>query len=467
MTERGMMAETTRREAFIPYRRADLVELCLDDGRLVGEDAQKFRDFCEILSAYYHVKSQKTLEVLKDSFAPFNPDADTKTRVALAPEQVQEREDRLVEAFENVLQGANYVRLSETDLQRAFAEESLITLNTSVDFNDYEQIVFYYRGDNWKTITQKKWFRKVEREIDNLERIAVLFKFKDAAYFEAKGQNVEDLNFTPGKMYLYIYKDVPRFDLELLFPNVKVTMTLKDRLLFVVPALGAAVPLVLRVLPSIVLIVAAILFFTLGREVAQTVSPGITREAVGNAFALLTLVMSIGVALGGFAAKQYANYKNKRLQFLKNVTDTLFFKNLVTNQAVLYTLIDSAEEEECKEIILVYYHLLTAESALTRLQLDQQIETWMDKRFQTRIDFDIDKTLRNLAAMRAPLNEAADSTAEARHSALLHIDDQSTYRAVSLDEARMVIDYIWDHIFQYAPTSEADITPELAGSGQG
>lgn len=34
------MATYTDREAFIPYRRADLVELCLADGQLLSDQAQ-------------------------------------------------------------------------------------------------------------------------------------------------------------------------------------------------------------------------------------------------------------------------------------------------------------------------------------------------------------------------------------------------------------------------------------------
>ena len=40
---------------------------------------------------------------------------------------------------------------------------------------------------------------------------------------------------------------------------------------------------------------------------------------------------------------------------------------------------DAAEEEETKEIILVYYHLLTSPDPLTPAQLDDRIERWMEE----------------------------------------------------------------------------------------
>ena len=115
----------------------------------------------------------------------------------------------------------------------------MVPLNTKVDFEDFEQMVCYYRGDVFRTTTFKKfYFWEEEREVDIFERVALLFKFKSAEYFAAKEKKAKDLNFEPGKMYIYLYKDIPRYDLDLLFPNVRVSMTLKDQLLFGVPALG-------------------------------------------------------------------------------------------------------------------------------------------------------------------------------------------------------------------------------------
>jgi len=57
--------------------------------------------------------------------------------------------------------------------------------------------------------------------------------------------------------------------------------------------------------------------------------------------------------------KQYASYKNKKIKYQKNVTETLFSKNLASNTGAFHSYW-CRWEEECKEIILVYYHLLTS-----------------------------------------------------------------------------------------------------------
>lgn len=452
------MAEYRDREAFIPYRRADLIKLCIQDGRLSKDKHQAFRDFCEVLAAYCHMQSHHLLEELKDTFAPFNPDADTKRPIVLTEDERDQREEQLVQSFETVLQHANYSKLSDEDLEEAFRQESLIPVKTKVDFEDYKRVVFYYRGDNFKTMTFKRfWFWNRDRKIDNLERVALLLKFKDEDYFKSKKLNIEDLNFTPGKMYLYLYKNIPRFDLELLFPNVKVSMNWRDRLLFGVPAIGAAVPLAIRVLPSLLLVVGAIIILFLGLEagtqLASDLQIPVTSEEAQNLFPILVATLSIGMTLGGFAFKQYSSYKNKRLKFLKQVADTLFFKNLVSNAGVLYTLVDSANEERCKEMMLVYYHLLTAEQPLTKAEVDDRIEEWMEQQLDTKIDFDIRKTLDNLAKLQAPLAETYGATNGQTTVSLVNLDDTQRYQALPLHDAKAVIDYVWDNVFQYTTPS--------------
>ncbi len=121
-------------------------------------------------------------------------------------------------------------------------------------------------------------------------------------------------------------------------------------------ALGAAVPLALKILPSVGLLVGAIALVVFGMELGGDFSNEDTEQKA--VYALLTALLSITLALGGFAARQFLKYKSRRLEFPKKVADVLFFKTLDVGRGVLSALVDSAEEEECKEMILVYYVLL-------------------------------------------------------------------------------------------------------------
>ncbi len=445
------MAEHNDREAFIPYRRVELIEMCIEDGRLAEADVPKFREFYEILSAYYHFELHRSLETLKENFAPFNPDADTISRHKPGPDELAERQANLISAFETVLERANYQPLSQQDLELAFKEKSLVPLNTQVDFDDFEHMVCYHRGDVFYKATFKRfYFWKEEREVDVFERVALLLKFKPAVHFEAKGEKLDKLNFEPGKMYAYFYKNIPRYDLELLFPNIQVSMTLKDQLFFGIPAVGATAAAVFRTLPNLLLIVGALLFLTFGPEAVRQV--GVNEGQVRNIMPILTATLALMVALGGVAFKQWSSYQNKQIKFQKSVTDTLFFRMLDSNAGMFNALIDSAEEEETKEIILVYYHLLTQPNSLTQVELDDQVEAWMEEKFGTKIDFDINGPLRNLEKIQGQVGEGGPTVP------LLRRDESGTLHLLSLDESKLVIDYVWDNLFRYSGGPELPTT---------
>jgi len=441
------MAVYADREAFIPYRRSDLIKLCLQEGKLSPQEARQFRDFCEILSAYYHFEFHQDLESIKDSFSPFNPDRETKTIRELSSAELYDREQRLVSSFEKVLERANYRPISQESLERAFAEEALIELKTEVDFNDFEYFSCFCRGDIFETTEVKRWFRKKEITLDAFERVALLMKYKDEAYFQQKGDKLTKLKFTPGKFYVYLYKNVPKSDLEFLFPNVKVSMTLKDRLMLIVPAIGAAVPIVTRIVPQLLLVIGVIWLMLPHSDPPPNGLFNVTQEDVENLTPILLATFSMMIPLAGFAFKQYSQYQTKQLKFQKSVSDTLFFRNIASNSSVFNSLIDAAEEEECKEIILVYYHLLVKRRPMTPAELDDTIEAWMDEKFGTKIDFDIEGPLNNLAKLKG---QYIDENGQRVAAPLLTITRQNRCRLLTLDQSKQVLDWIWDNLFSYS-----------------
>ena len=107
------MAVYADREAFIPYRKADIIELCAEDGKLSPENVKKFREFCEIVGSYYHFDFHRTLEAFKNNFAPYDPDSDTKARIERTPEELRAMEYDLKQKLNFVLERANYTSLTE------------------------------------------------------------------------------------------------------------------------------------------------------------------------------------------------------------------------------------------------------------------------------------------------------------------------------------------------------------------
>ena len=446
------MSENFDSEAYIPFRRRQLVDLCINDGKLSPEDQKIFRRFCEILSAYFHYDFQEKLEKAKRAYMPLNPDIEAKPVRSLAFDEILAFRKQLAEISVDLLEDANFTKLPESDLNHALESESLVPLKTYVDFDDYEQVLVYYRGEKPATLTIKRLFRKKEIQVRNLTRVALLLAFKDKEHFESKSnlKDIEELGFIPGKTYLYLYKNVPRSDLELLFPNVEVAMSAKDRTIFALPALGAIVPIMMKIVPSLALLAAAILVFTIGSEGTRQL--GFNVKDSGNIYPVLAAALSVGAGLGGFAVKQYLNYKNKRLKFLKKVTDTLFFKCLVTNEGVLHTLTDATEEEISKEVILIYYHLLTGTGAITPDQLDEIIENWLESKFSGDVDFDIQKGLAHLRELSAVIDTG---DGKAKSKPILVSDKDGMLNIAGLQDALGIVDTLWDNAFPYSGHSAA------------
>ncbi|MBE9047823.1 DUF3754 domain-containing protein [Pleurocapsales cyanobacterium LEGE 10410] len=438
------------KETFIPYSRQEIIELCIADGKIAIAEQQKFRDFCNILIAYYHFKLHHSLETLKSNFVPFDPDIEEYATIDPLNNfsNVRQKEADLVSTFEAILEQANYHPISKSGLEKALSEDSVFDLKTEVNFDDFDRVVCYCRGDSSDIITRKKWFFKtVEERVDIYQRVVLLIKFREEQHFQDKPVADEELNFKPGKIYLYLYKNLSKLDIEFIFPNIKMSMNWKDRLLFGLPAIGAAVPLILRVLPQIILILGVLIYLTLGHQPIDELQ--VREEDVRDITPLLITVLSLIVTLGGFAFKQYTSYKNKQVKFQKNVTETLFYRNIANNSGVFQYLIDAAEEEECKEIILAYYHLLISPTPPTAAELDDRIETWMKDKFGTVIDFDIENPIRNLAEIKAEIKYSEASTYAVKQVALLKRDRHSRCQVLPLTEAKQAMDYVWDRIFDY------------------
>ncbi|MBX3010627.1 MAG: DUF3754 domain-containing protein [Caldilineaceae bacterium] len=437
-----MTATTTDSESFIPYTREELIDLCLADGKLADEEVPKFRAFCELLSAYYNFYFHKHLETLKVNYAPFDPD--NERNVAALPTVVASeiKVDRFVDSLRYTLSCANYRELDDIAIHEAIANSALIDLKTEVDFNDFDQVVFYYRGARPTELAFTRfyvWKRKIQTAV--FSNVVLGIKFKDANYFHEQKRKVDKLNFTPGLMYLYLYKNIPKYDLELLFPNVQLNMNLIDRLLFVLPAIGAGISIIYKMSSSLILVLGLVLLLTLGPSYVRWI--GVHEEQIRDFTPVLFAFFSLSVALGGFAFKQYSGYQNRRMKYMKDVMDTLFFKNMANNTSVFHTVVDAAEEEECKEIILVYYHLLTQSRKLTAGQLDATIEGWLAQQKGPAINFDIERTIQRMQEVRSLNGDHGER-------ALVHVDEQGYCYPLTLLEAKCLLDELWDGAFQYA-----------------
>ena len=409
-------------ERFIPFRRTSIVEMCADD--LPAEERASFHAFTELLASLLHHEFRARLEALKETYQPFNPNTDTRTLVELSPAERQAAQQHLVEELTALAEDANFERISTDDLGRAFTEESLVKVRLEADFDDFEQVVFYRRGERTRSEEVKELFglRRRTLTFTDYGKVLVYVKFKDAAHFEAQGRAVEKLPFTPGSTIIKLFQDVPRADLEMLFPNAQVRMRGVDKLLIGVPAVVSGVIVVVTKLIAALLPVLLLLGFWLG----------VRREPVQLDQGQLVALGAGLAALGGFVVRQFTKFKNRKIQFMKSLSENLYFRNLDNDAGVFHHLLDAAEEEEGKEAVLAYHFLRTADGPLTAAELDGRIEEWFARRWEASLDFEVDDGVDKLRRLR-----------------LVDDDGQGRLAAVPLDEAKRRLDETWDDLFSY------------------
>ena len=59
------MADKHDRERFIPFRKADIIDMCIKDSRLAEDEKKQFCEFAQILDALFHFEFHQRLETLK------------------------------------------------------------------------------------------------------------------------------------------------------------------------------------------------------------------------------------------------------------------------------------------------------------------------------------------------------------------------------------------------------------------
>jgi hypothetical protein len=408
------MAEYDDREHYIPLRKSDLARLLCTDKKVAFEERQPLAQFCKLTDAVFHFEYQEKLEQLKDSYAPFDPDSETRPLKPLMPEEREKRFEALFESFTNLLERANFKKLSGEEIRQAL--EGLVSdsgLRLDVDLGIFERMDVFVRGDGVGTRTRRNWWTpwKTEEIKTPLYRRMVLIA-------KLRRHRRVDRDVDTDAVYLKIFKNIPKSDLEMLLPGSRVKLSLLEWLLIAFP-LASGLGLIL---------------YKVGYSFWESGAGGLAGVAV----------WSLAGALGGYGYKSYHGYQVKKQTYSLRLTRSLYFLSLDNNTGVLMRLFDEAEEQECRETYLAYFCLwkYAPPEGWTAEQLDDYVELYLEGAADLKVDFEIGDALDKLERLHI-VTKAGDR-----------------YRAVPLDKALEMLDYKWDNYFKYAnPEHEAPPVP--------
>jgi hypothetical protein len=384
------------KERFIPIGKQEIVADLLAAPHWNAEEQQQFCEFCQIFAALYHYKFHSHLEEMKRCYSPFDPDTDIVTQSEFSDEEEQKRHNILIDEMRQLLNHANYEELTVDDINKAMNADSYYGVSVSVDLRDFVEMITYYRGASTKVEYKRTWrslfFSKERFEIPIYKRLFLLIKFKaeDKRFQEFLDEQELDKDemgdfqmkvrktlwkskqnmpqgVTDEHAFIKLFKNMPRSDLAMLFPNQRVRFRLFDKIKLAVTGGGGTI----------------FGIFTTITKVAVAVNP-------------ITILLAFG-GLIGIIIRQIMGIFTERNKYMMVLSRNLYFHNMNNNVGVINYLIDMAEEEEGKEAILAYYFLHTLRDKNYTLEaLDREIENYIQDKYGLAIDFEVDDGVRKL-----------------------------------------------------------------------
>lgn len=374
------MAEYTDREHFIPVRCSDLIDvLAADKGLHPGQamtpaDEKPFRRLASLLMDHYHREYHGRLLKLKDNYAPFDPDADTKEIRKLDPQQRQQEQDKLFAEFSSLLERANYHHMTKDEIEKAMEGASYWGIDMSVDWRVFDRIEIFYRGQTIGKRTKRHWLKfwqKHDVALPTFLRMAIVLKQRQHKRL-GKNADIEHV-------FLKLFKDIPTMDMEMLLPGTRIRMRLSSR-----GKLGASI------------------FGSIG-YVVWKIWESVVAVATLSIWALYGPILLVL----GYAYKTWAGFAKTKQTYQLQLTQSLYYQNLDNNGGVIYRLLDEAEDQETREALLAYFYLwrYASERGWTATELDDFVELDLEKKLNLPVDFEIEDALGKLERLQLLVKE--------------------------------------------------------------
>lgn len=429
---------TATREKFLPVTKAALFDRLTNPGQWRAGAHLEAQRLFRYLDYWRQQQYSIRMLALNESYEPFSPDTDLLvTRHYDHGERVQ-LQQRVIAGAEQLLKQANYTRIDPSKVNLIVTRDSAYGLDLSVDFGAFEEILLYYRGVSNRTKTRRnfmKFGRKEEFEVPIFRRLCVIFKlrsFEERIALLMKQNNwarpeaeahVKRLrahlppDVKEGNVYMKLFRNIPRTDIEMAFPNTQVKFRLMDKVRLGATAGGGL----------------GFGIFTSAGKIALLAS-----NPVGAAGAAL--------GIGGVAFRQAMSFVNQKQKYMVVMAQNLYFLSMADNGSVISELATRAAEEDIKEEWLLYAILAKTEASRADLPaIDEAIENWLLRQFDVPIDFDVHDALDRLIA-DGLVSEAADGS----------------FRTLPPEAAASHIDGKWDVLLDGLPLPGAMLGEEAA-----
>ena len=321
---RGVPAEANRpsAESYLPMRQEELVEFLIGRGGLGAAEAGQFRLLCNLLHMVLHQDFHQHQELLKRQYAPFDPDTETRPVAQDRTKSRGELLDEFMGSLSEVLTAAHYRPLAPEDLDYALSGATYWGLDLQINRSIFDRLMIYVRGDDARSRVHRSLNTRFRSRIIDLEiyqRLVLVVKLRS--------EEVVSETIDTESLYIKVFREIPKLDLEMLLPGARPRMRLLDA-----GKIGGS---------SLTGI------FSLSKMAMETVLAGKLKW------------LTLGFGALAYAFQSFLGYRRTKAAYVHSQTQQLYYQNLDNNAGAFCKLIDEAEDEEIKESILAYYMLST------------------------------------------------------------------------------------------------------------
>jgi hypothetical protein len=405
-------------DGYIATRKSALAEALLAE---TAPGLERLGDVFRLLTAILHYEAASQIEALKDLYDAVDPD--TQAQGAPAHEAYARFETALAAA----LTRGNFQEVDGDGHETRKAARLLTGLHVKTSSAGIRSIRFFARGARLGSIRKPALFGRKSKliEAEFLRDVVVLVAFKSNAEIAPQDRRAFSQmrgGMRPGAAMIKHFRNVARAELLSLHPGARPAMRRRDQVFFAVPAVAGGVPILLQLGPAITVLFAVLAaYFGVGGAIEN--------DDLKRALAAVSGL----VAVGAFLMRQWTKFERQSLKYQKQLADTVYFRTMANNAAVLDTLIGEGEEQDAKEAMLAYWALLHAGKPLTKDEIDAACENFLSRILTLNIDFEIGDALGKLTRLG------------------LVIQEGELYRALAPDEALQRLDAAWDNYFKYTP----------------
>jgi hypothetical protein len=419
-------------DGYIPARKTELIQAMSAEAGLPQGEESRFPELARLIAAILHYEAHDALEQLKDLYAPLDPDAAPGRRAT---------GDGPLEAFETALEQA-LAKANFEEIDADFARGRTLSEDLVLKASNHgiQDIRYFARGAHAQPVTQRTMFglRKKTIEADVVDDVIVLVAFKDEDEIKPRERRAFAKlrrGMRPGAALVKHFRNVARAELISLHPAAKPAMRRRDQLFLAVPAIAGGVPVLLQIVQAITVLFAVIAAY-FGAQGA------IDNDRLKQAVAAISGL----VAVGAFVLRQKMKYERQTLLYQKQLSDTVYFRNLANNAGVLDALIGAGEEQDVKEALLAYWTLRRAGRPMSKSEIDKSAEQFLRTRLSLTVDFEIGDALGKLERLG------------------LVVRDGETLSAIPCADALAKLDAAWDAYFKFGVVQSAgDPTARVAG----